>query len=234
MKKLMTMMGCALMAASAIAGACGEPIVEDTGWVYKWTFTGKTTKPAEAKAAAAASLCGEAPDTCAVRIPTKLRIKGYTWICSPGCGDQFSEFTEVNEIFWSTKPEKDSFAGGLANELFHIIGTSAKQAELAGGAELTGSAMRYEFSYAGLGRYDVKNSRLKTAKGNFAGYAYHENCLTSAVWNCDPHTLNCGENPATVAFGKFKVKFMKKASKKYASVGVIPSYPKWVEYKNGN
>jgi hypothetical protein len=234
MKKLMiAALAVASVGAAYASDACGY-ITPDTAWVYKWTFTGKTTKPAEAKVKIAASACGEAPETCAVRTPTSLKIQGYTWICSPGCGDQFGEFSEVNEIFWSTKPENDSFAGGLANEIFHIIGRNAKQAEVAGTADLTGAGMRYEFTYAGLGKYDTKNRRLKAAKGNFAGYAYHENCLTSAVWNCDPLTINCGENPATVAYGKFKVRFQKSASKKFAKVGKLPTFPKWVEYKNGN
>lgn len=234
MKKMIAMIGCAFMAMATFAGACSAPEVEDTGWVYKWTFTGKTTKPAEAKVKIAASACSAGPETCAIRTPASLKIQGYTWICSPGCGDQFGEFGEANEIFWSTKPENDSFAGGLANEIFHIIGKNAKQAEVAGTANFEGSGMSYNFTYAGLGKYDTKNRRLKTAKGNFAGTAAHINCLTSAVWNCDPLTINCGENPDTVVYGKWKVRFQKNASKKFVKTGKLPTFPKWVEYKNGN
>ncbi len=47
-------------------------------------------------------------------------------------------------------------------------------------------------------------------------------------------TINCGENPDTVVYGKWKVKFQKNASRKFVTSGRLPTFPKWVEYKNGN
>ena len=88
MKKLMI----AALAVASVAGAyaaCSytEPT---TAWVYKWTFTGKTTfgvKPAAVKVET--GLCGytgggSSDVTCTVRAPASLKIEGYTWYCEPG------------------------------------------------------------------------------------------------------------------------------------------------------
>ena len=234
MKKIMIIAIAALAAVTSFGGACGpQPTaVKDTGWVYKWKFTGKTTKPNAVKAAKATSPCFAAPQTCNVRVPTSLKIQGYTMMCSPGCGDTFGEVAEVSEVFWVTKPGKDSLSGGVTSELVHIIGSAAKQVEIAGTADFTGDEATYGFTYAGLGKYDKKNSRVSSAKGTFAGTALPCECLSSHWWNCDTLTLACDLNGETVVYGKWSVKLQKSASKKYAKGKWEASAPKWVQWKN--
>ena len=244
MKKLMTgvVALCAMFIGGGSAfGAC-EYVKPDTGWVYKWKFSGKTTYGAKARSVS--SSCSMPSGTCTVRCPASLKIEGYTWICSPGCGSEgFEMISEVNEVFWCKKPVKASFAGGVATEICNIIGKKADKCEVGGTAtfnefckgDVPGGT--YEFTYAGLGKYDKKHGRVKSASGNFAGVLKSpvtiENCLASPTgfWTCDSLALACDEKPSVV-YGKWSVKYQKSASKRYFSSGKLPKYPSWVKAKN--
>ena len=232
---------CAMFIGGGSAfGAC-EYVKPDTGWVYKWKFTGKTTKGEKARAVASACNAGGG---CVVRCPASLKIEGYTWICSPGCGSEgFEMFSEVNEVFWCKKPVKASFAGGVATEICHIIGKKADKCEVGGTAtfqefckgDVPGGI--YNFTYAGLGKYDKKNGRIKSASGNFAGSLQEpvviENCsgIPTGFWECGSLALNCDPS-SSVVYGKWSVKYQKSASKKFYKSGKTPKYPSWVRPKN--
>ena len=246
MKKMMTgvVALCAMFVGVGTAfGAC-EYVKPDTGWVYKWKFSGKTTYGTSSKSKVAAGMCGYPGGTCVVRCPASLKIEGYTWVCSPGCGSEgFEMFSEVNEVFWCKKPVKASFAGGIATEVCNIIGKKADKCEVAGTANFTEFCKGdvpggiYEFTYAGIGKYDKKKSRVKSASGNFAGVLKNpvviENCsgVPTGVWECGSLALLCDEKPSVV-YGKWSVKYQKSASKKYFSKGQLPKCPSWVKAKN--
>lgn len=246
--KLMTMIA-AVLAVGGVLADCSYNS-NPTAWVYKWKFTGKTTygtKPQRVKTVQ--SLCGYngggSESACVVRTPSSLKIEGYTWMCEPGCGsDGFEMFPEVNEIFWQKKPFKASLAGGVAAEVSNIIGKNAKQFETAGTATFTefineGTIQEgtYTFTYAGLGKYDQKNGRVKSASGNFAGflnqphYITKEFCGNAGFWECGtPLTLEC--EGKSVAYGKWSVKYQKSASKKFLSYGRLPKVPSWAKHMN--
>ena len=153
MKKLMiAALAVASVGAAYASDACGY-ITPDTAWVYKWTFSGKTTVGKTLKAAKVVkgNACGYSGSSSAqttvcgyaVRVPASLKIEGYTWVCKPGCGsDAFEQFAEQNEIFWQNKPFKASLSGGVATDISNIIGTKAKQFEAAGIAKFTAYALR--------------------------------------------------------------------------------------------
>lgn len=240
MKKLMVgaLAVIASLCGGAAFGAC-EYIAKDTGWVYKWKFTGKTTYGAKTKSASSA--CGTT-GTCTIRCPASLKIEGYTWMCSPGCGtDSFEVFSEVNEVFWQNKPVKAAFAGGVATEVCNIIGKKAKNCEVAGTATFDefcrggDRAAMYQFTYAGLGKYDRKNGRIKSASGNFAGYIDSpvriEDCMftNAGYWQCGTLALVCDEKRRGVVYGKWSVKYKKDASRKFARKGQLPRLPSWAK-----
>lgn len=245
MKKIMIAVAVAAMGAAAFGANCAPttPVAKDAAWVYQWKFTGKTT--AGKKAAAKGtnqSACqpGTPGAACAYRAKASLKIQGYTYACNPGCGsDAFETFAEALEVFYMTKPWKASMAGGVSTELSHIIGSNKKQYEAAGIAQFTEEAegVKYALTYAGLGKYDVKNSRVSSVSGNFAGvasqaWAYNlkkDLCIKAGYWDCATLALVCdGE---TVAYGKFSAKFKKSASKKYVA-GKTVSLPSWVKWLN--
>lgn len=235
MKKIVITVMMAFGAFSSVFGsACSPEPVKDTGWVYKWKFTGKTTYGKTVKLSkTTSSACGYSnPETCAVRCSASLKIEGYSWICSPGCGDEFGQFAEANEVFWSKKPGRFSLAGGVQNEIMHIIGTKAQQGEVAGTAEFVGDDMTYKFTYAGLGKYDKKNGRLTSASGMFAGYAEPCPCAATGFWDCESLSLNCQNTEPTVVYGKWSVKYQKSDSKRFAKNGTLPKFPAWVKMKN--
>ena len=238
----------AVLAAGAAFGAC-EYVAKDTAWVYKWKFTGKTTygaKPSKVKSTA--NLCGyngKSAATCVVRCPASLKIEGYTWICSPGCGsDSFETISEVNEVFWQKKPVKAAFSGGVATEICNIIGKKADKCEIGGNATFkefcNGAAPGglYKFTYAGLGKYDKRNNRVKSASGNFAGNVIEpvviDGCdpIPMGFWECGTLNSVCDNCIPTVIYGKWSVKYQKSASKKYLRNGRIPKYPAWARNLN--
>ncbi len=227
MKKLMI----AALATVAVAGAYAacDYVAPDTAWVYKWTFSGKTTVGTPVTATVVKNACGYngstgAAGACglAVRVPASLKIEGYTWVCKPGCGsDAFEQFVEINEIFWQTKPFKASMSGGVSTCVSNIIGKKAKQ-----------------FEAAGLGKYDAKNGRVTSVSGNFAGFLdqpYYIGkigttyCPPAGFWDCVTGALTCGPS---VAYGKWSAKYMSSASKKYLKYGTLPSVPSWVRHLN--
>ena len=235
-----------MIAAAAVAmvgstfAAC-QYVAPDTAWVYKWKFTGKTTKGTQPKQVKVTTgLCGytgggQTATGCTVRTPASLKIEGYTWVCTPGCGSEaFEQFAEVNEIFWQKKPFKAAMAGGVSAEISNIIGKSAKQFETAGVASFTENVENttYTLTYAGLGKYDQKNSRVKSVSGNFAGilsqpwYISNKDCVPAGYWDCATLSLVC-PGGATVAYGKWCAKYNKSASKKYLKYGKLPKTASW-------
>lgn len=239
MKKILVAAVVAAMGAAAFGANCApDPVtVKDAAWVYAWKFTGKTTAGKKAAAKGNNSACAPiAGAACTYRAKASLKIQGYTMACNPGCGsDAFETFAEALEVFYMTKPWKASMAGGVSTELSHIIGKSKKQYEAAGTASFTEVAegVTYALTYAGLGKYDLKNSRVKSVSGNFAGtasqaWAYNlkkDLCIKAGYWDCATLALVC--DGATVAYGKFSAKYKKSASKKYAN-GKAPKLPSWV------
>ena len=246
MKKLIAL--AAVCAIGAAYAACSYDPIPATS-VYKWKFTGKTTygvKPGKTKVVV--GLCGYTGGqggggNCVVRAPASLKIEGYTWYCEKSCGsDAFEQFAETDEVFWQKKPFKASLAGGVATDVSNIIGKKAKQFEAAGTATFTefinaGSTEEgtYTLTYAGLGKYDQKNDRVKSVSGNFAGfldqphYISASECLNAGFWDCDNNLICEG---TSVAYGKWCAKFQKSASKKFASTGKLPKVPSWVKWMN--
>ena len=148
----------------------------------------------------------------------------------------------VDEVFWQKKPFKASLAGGVATDVSNIIGKKAKQFEAAGTATFTefinsGSTEEgtYTLTYAGLGKYDQKNDRVKSVSGNFAGfldqphYISASSCVNAGFWDCDNNLICEG---TSVAYGKWSAKFQKSASKKFARKGYLPKIPSWVKMMN--
>ena len=246
MKKLIAL--AAVCAIGAAYAACSYDPIPATS-VYKWKFTGKTTygvKPGKTKVVV--GLCGYTGGqgggaNCVVRAPASLKIEGYTWYCEKLCEDHpFENFAEVDEVFWQKKPFKASLAGGVATDVSNIIGKKAKQFEAAGTATFTefinaGSTEEgtYTLTYAGLGKYDQKNDRVKSVSGNFAGfldqphYISASECLNAGFWDCDNNLICEG---TSVAYGKWCAKFQKSASKKFARSGKLPKVPSWVKWMN--
>lgn len=246
MKKLIALAAVAVV-GSTFAASCGyTPItpVKDTAWVYTWKFSGKTTEGATLKSTTIPSgACGYGGGTIAggyVRVPASLKIQGYTYYCSPTCGsDDFETIGE--EFFYMTKPEKSYLEGGVTLEVSNIIGKKAKQFEMAGTADFVefldnagADKTAYDLTFAGLGKYDSKNSRVSSVSGNFAGTAYpiwyvsKTVCAEAGYYDCATGTLKY-EAPS-VAFGKVSVKYNKSASKKYLEgKKVAVKYPAWVQ-----
>lgn len=145
-------------------------------------------------------------------------------------------------MFWQKKPFKASLAGGVSTDVSNIIGKKSKQFEAAGTTTFTefinGSTEEgtYNLTYAGLGKYDLKNSRVKSVSGNFAGfldqphYISKELCGNAGFWTCDSLSLVC-EGPS-VAYGKWSCKLQKSASKKFAKSGKLPKIPAWAKQMN--
>ena len=245
MKKIMIALAMAFSVGAFAACEYAPEAAKDTAWVYKWKFTGKTTYGKQTKAAPS-GLCGYVASSCdcAVRAPASLKIEGYTWYCAPKCGsDTFEDFAEVNEIFWQKKPFKASLAGGVSTDVSNIIGKKGTKFEAAGTAKFTefvnAGAVRegtYTLTYAGLGAYSKKNSRVKNVKGKFAGYLDQPHYITKTVcanagfWNCEDMSLVC--SGPSVAFGKWSATYKKNASKRYLNRGRLPAVPSWVKALN--
>lgn len=262
MKKIMIAAVAASIVSGAFAAACSyDPVTptQDTAWAYTWKFSGKTTKGVALKGVAGSSgPCGYSDSGTAggyVRVPASLKIQGYTWYCDPGCGsDDFeAALAEVNEVFYIKKPFKGSLTGGVTIEVSNIIGKKAKQYEVAGAADFTGTVdannpligsdeMTFNVVFAGLGKYDKKNSRVSSASGNFAGtarypwYVSKTVCAYAGIWDCATLAINDVEYVPTVAYGKWSVKYYKSAAKKLAAnkVGTAKAIkaPSWVVWAN--
>ncbi len=230
MKKLVILAAVAAMGVSAF-GACTyikpDPKVVTPAWAYKWKFSGKTTKAVVAKC-----------DNVITRAAASLKIQGWSFYCEPECGD--FEAMEADEIFWQTKPYKTLLAGGVTFEVANVIGKTGKNYEAAGVAEFADANGNdlYTLTLAGLGKYDAKNLRVSSVKGNFAGIAaapsltsYNKascdyNSKVSLVWPC----CGCPSDEAdSVAYGKWSIKYSKSYAKKYAagSLSAVKLYPKW-------
>lgn len=236
--------------AGGVFAACtpGKEKPIDTAWVYTWKFSGKTTTGVLVKGSTVNSgNCqpgSVSTADCAIRVPSSLKIQGYTYKCLPCCGG-FTELADDGEAFYSTKPEKEYFAitdqaklftEGLVVNFAHVIGKKAKQAELMG--TFTGatndSGEKYTFVFAGLGSYDLKNTRISSISGNFAGVMetphYHKyvkemgGCPEAWYWTCDG--TNYEGRDATVAYGSWSMKYNSSASKKFLKDGTLVKLPK--------
>lgn len=247
MKKIMIAAAVAAVGFGAFAGDC-SPTPKDSAWVYAWKFTGKTASGNKAAAKANTSSCAPTDGgKCTYRVKSSLKIQGYTTVCGPTpCADADlgfeTAFAESGEVFWMTKPYKAEFVGGVTTEVAHIIGKNKKQVEIGGVANLTENVenSKYTLTYAGFGKYDLKHKRVKSAKGNFAGFlsqpwAYNlkkDLCIQAGYWNCTTLTkLEC--DGQSIAYGKWSVKYKKSASKKFIN-GKAPKTPSWVSWLNSS
>ena len=247
MKKLMIAALAAVAVGSAFA-ACTpgkQPKVVLPTWAYTWKFTGKTTDGVLIK--------GWSQDTgtckpgtigvadCAIRVPASLNIQGYTYTCEPCCGG-FAEFDK--ETFYITKPAKDQFSDdkGVTIAFANVIGKQAKDVEILRtfAGETVDSGEKYDFTFAGLGKYDLKNQRVSSANGDFAGTLtvphdkkdakILEGCPEANIWNCD--ASDYAGAPDSVAFGKWSVKFNSSAAKKFSKDGTMVKAPAWMKVWN--
>ena len=250
MKKLMI----AAVAAAVVGGAFAackpgpDPVIEDA-WVYTWKFTGKTTTGALVTYTISASgNCKPGQGGtygCAIRVPASLNIQGYTYKCLPCC-DGYTELADDGEVFWTTKPQKELFAITDAKKLFteglvidwgHVIGKKAKDFELKG--QFTGSTNdsgeKYDFTFAGLGKYDLKNTRFSSVSGNFAGEKVNphylkyveafDGCPDADYWVCDASAYAGAPTDPTVAYGSWSAKLNSAASKKFLKSGTLIKVP---------
>ena len=246
MKKLMI----AALAVASIAGAYAactpgkDPVIEDA-WVYTWKFTGKTTTGVLVSYTINPSgNCkpgGGGVEMCAIRVPTSLNIQGYTYKCLPCCGG-FTELADDGEVFWTTKPQKELFEVTNAKKLFtegltidfgHVIGKKAKDFELKGqfAAATSDSGENYDFTFAGLGKYDLKNTRFSSVSGNFAGEKVNPHylkyvaelggCPDADYWVCDGTAYAGAPTDPTVAYGSWSAKLNSAASKKFLKSGTL-------------
>lgn len=246
MKKLMIAAALAAVVGGAFA-ACtpGEPDPIEDAWVYTWKFTGKTTtgvmisytiKPSGNCNPGQGGTFG-----CAIRVPSSLSIQGYTYKCLPCCGG-FTELADDGEVFWTTKPQKELFnvtntkylfTEGLVIDWGHVIGKKAKDFELKG--QFTGttsdSGEKYDFTFAGLGKYDLKNTRFSSVSGNFAGEKVSphdlktQGCPEADYWLCDGSDYAGAPEDPTVAYGSWSAKLNSAASKKFLRSGTLVKVP---------
>ena len=250
MKKLMIAALAATFVGAAFA-ACkpgkDEPI--EDAWVYTWKFTGKTTtgvlisytiSPSGNCKPGKGGVYG-----CAIRVPSALNIQGYTYKCLPCC-DGYTELADDGEVFWTTKPQKELFeitdkkkvfTKGITIDFGHVIGKKARDFELLGefGAPTQDSGELYDFVFAGLGKYDLKNTRFSSVSGNFAGVKinphylkYDEKlggCPDADYWVCDGSAYAGKPTDPTVAYGSWSAKLNSSASKKFLKSGTLVKVP---------
>ena len=245
MKKLMIAAALAAVVGGAFA-ACkpGDPDPIEDAWVYTWKFSGKTTTGVLVSYTINPSgNCkpgGGGTEACAIRVPSALNIQGYTYKCLPCCGE-FTGLADDGEVFWTTKPQKELFEVTNAKKLFtegltidfgHVIGKKAKDFELKGqfAAATSDSGENYDFTFAGLGKYDLKNTRFSSVSGNFAGekinphylkYIAGVGCPDADYWVCDGSDYAGAPTDPTVAYGSWSAKLNSAASKKFLKNGTL-------------
>lgn len=240
MKKLMIVAALA-MVGGAFAANCQpgkKPVVTPDPWAYSWTFSGKTTTGVKV-----AGVEGKTSGNCNptstkgtadeyIRVPATLKIQGYTYTCEPECG-AFGEWDK--EAFVITKPAKDVFVGyGAAGNLgvAHVIGKKATQVEISDtfDAVTEDSGEQYTVVFSGLGSYNLKNARVTSASGNFAGVKVTphalsvKGCPEAIYWTCDATDYDSTDS-WSVAYGKWSVKFASSAAKKYEKNGAVAKLP---------
>ena len=252
MKKLMLTAAAAVLSMGAFA-LCGDTPVQQVvvikakapaRTVYKFTFSGKTTKGAPA--GTIAKQCGDDEAGCYPRIPAKLKIKGWLALCDNECTSINGGTADAESYaFWATKPYKADLTPTaeldfMSGEFPHVIGKKPNKAEAAGTfkgdfvfTDTVSWSLADGLFFAGLGKY--KAPIYKKIAGNFAGapaaswYISGNECAQTDVYDCSTLTLKCGENPNTVAFGKWCMKYSKSASKKLGS-GKLPKVPSYATY----
>ena len=241
MKKLMIVAALAMVGGAYAANNCaptvGPAAVLDP-WAYSWSFSGKTTTGVLVKGTPAteAGNCTVTTiggtDNEYIRVPSTLKIQGYTYQCNPCCGT-FGEWDK--EAFVITKPAKDIFGGiGDAGNLgiAHVIGKKANQVEVwdTFNATTLDSGENYVVEFAGLGTYNLKNTRVTSVSGNFAGQKITPHALSVAgcpeaiYWTCDASAY-ASDDSWSVAYGKWAVKFSSAAAKKYKKNGSVAKLP---------
>lgn len=232
------------MVGGAFAANCSyNPGPADgAAWVYNWKFTGKTTIGAMTKGTnGTGGNCSYTPgvDGEVVRVPGSLAIQGYTYKCDPECLQEYSQFKEIDgatapDQFYMTKPFKAGLTTALAINVGNVIGVKANQFEAEGVATFTTDepAEVYTLTFAGLGKYDLKNVRVSSVSGNFAGtvetpyYVKNMVCKKAIVWNCDASDYI--DDDVSVAYGTWSVKYNASASKKYYKNGTVVKLPSWL------
>lgn len=240
MKKLIIAAAAAAMVSSAFA-LCGDddPVVE-ASQVYKITFSGKTTKGSPQGKTAVQ--CGDDIEGCVKRIPAKLTIKGWFALCKPTTCESLAAGSADAQYkaFWATKPYKGDIPdGNVEFDFVQVIGKKPNKSEAAG--KFTGTIAFAEaaqwslgdgLNFAGLGKYNSKKGVYSKIAGNFAGepaaswYIKGSDCRQSDVWDCATLQMKCGENPSTVAFGKWNIKYSSSYTKKLAK-GKLPKTPSY-------
>lgn len=239
MKKIMVAAATVALAMGVFA-VCGDETPEvKARQVYKFTFTGKTTKGIGAQTVKVD--CGDDQTGCYARIPAKLKIKGWVAYCLNGCKGVNGGTGDAEAwAFWATKPYKADL-GALAElnfadgEFPHVIGKKPNKAEAYGTFTsqfvfTSQAAWEINFAFAGLGTY--KSPVYKKISGNFAGspaaswYISGNVCAQTSVYDCSSLTLVCDETPNTVAFGKWSMKYSKSAAKKL-NKGKLPKTPSY-------
>lgn len=244
MKKIMMAAAVAAIVGGAFAANCSYTPgpTAGTAWVYNWKFTGKTTVGAYTKGTkGTGSNCGYIAGAAGevVRVPGSLAIQGYTYACDPECLQDYSQFKDITgavapDAFYMTKPFKDTLAASIAINVGNVIGTKATQFEAAGLATFTSVEPQevYTLNFAGLGKYDLKNVRVSSVSGNFAGtvetpyYIKNTICVKAIVWNCDASDYI--DDDTSVAYGTWSVKYNAAASKKYYNYGTTVKLPSWL------
>jgi len=242
MKKLMIAAAVAAMTVGAFAD-CGEGNIQTSkAQVYKFTFSGKTTKGL--KAGSTKVDCGEDGAGCHPRVATKLKIKGWVAYCLPVCTETLPQGTGSATAwsFWMLKPFKGGFNGtdALADTMVNVIGKKPNKAEMFGKFNGTISFAENvdwnlgDLYFAGLGKYKGSKGIYSSISGNFAGspaaswYVSPNLCKQTDVYDCATLQLVCDQNPNTVAFGKWSVKYNKSASKKLTkSISNLPKTPSY-------
>ena len=250
MKKLMIAAAAVAMVGGAFAANCSydpvAPVIKGTAWVYNWKFTGKTTVGVATRdqvIKGSQNNCSFTPGSTiggeVVRTPGALAIQGYTYTCEPECLADYSQFKDITgdtapDTFYITKPFKSAMtSSALAINVGNVIGKAANQFEAEGEAtfETVEPAETYKLTFAGLGKYDLKNVRVSSVSGNFAGtvetpYLIKNGVCTKAiVWNCDASDYI--DDDMSVAYGTWSVKYNATASKNYYNKGAIVKVPAW-------
>lgn len=244
MKKLIAL--AAIAAVGATFGACEEEPAECV-FAYSVSLSGKTSV---AKATKAPKSNCDDPSVC-YRKSGSFKAKGYVYgkteladggECSDdtcGCNEWTGEGA-VSSYIWNTKTLK-AIEGFEFSSLARI---GAAKSEKAKTVEVIGTLEG--LTLAGFGRYDMKNSRITSASGYFAGTLAAPECETCTydATACEDDCESVGSvafeicsdsevdsDGATVpAYGKWTIKYNKSVAKKLAKTGdeldvtvVVPS-----------
>lgn len=234
MKKLMVF-ALALASVGAVSADCSKPTTVTQGVVYNVKFSGKTTTGGNTTVKGSATSCSKTdPTTSTIRIPASLNIEGWVEACDIACEDNLGTASSTSRCFWMTKPGKSSIKdSSITYDFLNVIGKSKKDAEALGtfkGTLTDLEGQTFEYTFAGLGKFDTKNTRYTSICGSFAGkmsasyYVGGTNCVPSQVWKCTALTTLVDSD--TMGYGTWCIKYNSAASKK-AATGAQPKSPSY-------